>query len=75
MDIIVPSSLNGSKEIGSLDHTFNKCDGLLQSVSIFVAIVQYVSADSETGRFEKNRIDLVDRVQHRLQRLYFFFFK
>ena len=60
------SSLNGSEKIGSLDHTFDKCDGLLQSVSIFVAIVQYVSADSETGRAGQIGIDLVDSEQHRL---------
>jgi hypothetical protein len=52
--------------------TFDESDGLLQSVSVFVTIVQNVSANFESGRIQKNRIDLIDGVQHRLQRLYIF---
>ena len=51
--------------------TFYESDGLLQSVSVFVTIVQNVSANFESGRIQKNWIDLIDCVQHRLPRLFF----
>jgi len=47
--------------------TFYEVDGHFQAVRVLVAIVQYERADFELGPL---LVDLIERVQHRLDGLY-----